>query len=48
MNSEGVLSTGMTTSHGLGIQVSLDVNGELTSFATVPRAAPSFRKSRLR
>ena len=31
MNSEGVLSTGMTTSHGLGIQVSLDVNGELTS-----------------
>ena len=31
MNSEGVLSTGLTTSHGLGIQVSLDVNGELTS-----------------
>ena len=31
MNSEGVLSTGMTTSHGLGVQVSLDVDGELTS-----------------
>ena len=31
MNSEGVLSTGMTTSHGIGIQVTLDVDGELTS-----------------
>ena len=31
MNSEGVLATGMTTSHGIGIQVTLDVDGELTS-----------------
>ncbi|DAC21689.1 MAG TPA: hypothetical protein D7H91_03830, partial [Candidatus Poseidoniales archaeon] len=31
MNSEGILSTGMTTSHGLGLQVSLEVDGELTS-----------------
>lgn len=31
MNSEGILSTGMTTSHGIGLQVSIDVDGELTS-----------------
>ena len=31
MNSEGVLSTGMTTSHGIGLQVTLDADGELTS-----------------
>ncbi len=31
MNSEGILSTGMTTSHGIGLQVSLEVDGELTS-----------------
>ena len=31
MSSEGILSTGMTTSHGIGLQVCLDVNGQLTS-----------------
>ena len=31
MNSEGILSVGMTTSHGVGLQVSIDVDGELTS-----------------
>jgi PmbA protein len=31
MNSEGVLSAGMTTSHGIGLQVTLDADGELTS-----------------
>ena len=31
MNSEGILSTGMTTSHGIGLQVTLDVDGQLTS-----------------
>ena len=31
MSSEGILSTGMTTSHGIGLQVTLDVNGQLTS-----------------
>lgn len=31
MNSEGILSAGMTTSHGLGLQVSIEVDGELTS-----------------
>ena len=31
MNSEGVLSSGMTTSHGIGLQVTLDNDGELTS-----------------
>ena len=31
MNSEGILSIGMTTSHGVGLQVTIDVDGELTS-----------------
>lgn len=31
MNSEGILSTGMTTSHGIGLQVTIDVDGQLTS-----------------
>ena len=31
MNSEGILSAGMTTSHGIGLQVSIEVDGELTS-----------------
>ena len=31
MSSEGILSTGMTTSHGIGLQVTLDVDGQLTS-----------------
>lgn len=31
MNSEGILASGMTTSHGVGVQVSIDVDGELTS-----------------
>ena len=31
MNSEGILSTGMTTTHGLGLQVSIEQNGEITS-----------------
>ncbi len=31
MTSEGILSSGMTTSHGIGLQVALDVDGELTS-----------------
>jgi len=31
MTSEGILSTGMTTSHGIGLQVTLDVDGQLTS-----------------
>ena len=31
MNSEGILSTGMTSSHGIGLQVTLDVNGQVTS-----------------
>ena len=31
LNSEGIVSTGMTTSHGIGLQVSLDVDGQVTS-----------------
>jgi PmbA protein len=31
MNSEGILSSGVTTSHGIGLQVTIDVDGELTS-----------------
>ena len=31
MNSEGILSSGITTSHGIGVQVSIDVDGQLTS-----------------
>ncbi len=31
MNSEGIVSIGMTTSHGVGLQVTIDVDGELTS-----------------
>ncbi len=31
MNSEGILSAGMTTSHGIGLQVSIEVDGKLTS-----------------
>ena len=31
MTSEGIESCGVTTSHGLGVQVTLDVDGELTS-----------------
>lgn len=31
MTSEGILSHGLTTSHGMGIQVSLDVDGQVTS-----------------
>ena len=31
MSSEGILSTGMTSSHGIGLQVTLDVDGQLTS-----------------
>lgn len=31
MTSEGILSTGITTSHGIGLQVTIDVDGELTS-----------------
>jgi len=31
MSSEGILSSGITTSHGIGLQVTIDANGELTS-----------------
>ena len=31
MNSEGVLTSGVTTNHGLGVQVTIDVDGHLTS-----------------
>ena len=43
MNSEGVLSTGMTTSHGIGIQVTLDVDGELTSSYQVHQAVQNLK-----
>lgn len=31
MSSEGVLASGVTTNHGLGVQVTIDVDGHLTS-----------------